>query len=291
MQSLDEPARNRSGRRTEIDEKIVQEESSMNVVGYETGLIACKAAFTADFDMAAALSLQQIVTNIEVGRKIMDVRQGMRHKYTPLRFDPATGAHQIGGRYLFETWENVVDYLRFTSEELELEPGVKFWDRPFFIGVDKHAWHVIGAYDFAPMATHYANRFERFAYTGEISTNDLHALWPQLRDAAERANLASVWLLLQPDERQIGLLTVIAQMTGDDAAERASKSIAALERMDSLSKYFTQPMQAQKYFDRTSLILSLWLPWSRRAGGDPAAFPTFPVHPLPQPATETKTPC
>lgn len=262
----------------------------MNVIGYETGPIACKAAFTADFDMAAALSLQQIVTNLEVGRKIMDVRPGMRHKYTPLRFDPATGIHQIGGRYLFDTWENVVDYLRFTSEELELEPGVKFWDRPVFIGVDKHAWHVIGAYDFTPMATHYANRFERFGYASEISTDDLLALWPLIREAAERANLASVWLLLQPDEHQIGLLTVIAQMPGTNAAERASKSIMALERKDSLSKYFTQPVQAQRIFDRTSLNLSLWLPWSRRAGGDPAAFPAFPLHPLPQPAAVTKMP-
>jgi hypothetical protein len=262
----------------------------MNVIGYETGPIACKAAFTADFEVAAALSLQQIITNLEVGRKVMDVRPGMRHKYTPLRFDPATGMHQIGGRYLFETWENVVDYIRFTTEELELEPGVKFWDRPFFIGVDKHAWHVIGAHDFAPMATHYANRLERFAYTGEISANDLQALWPLLREAAERENLASVWLLLQPDERQIGLVTVMEQMPGTTAAERASKSIVALERKDSLSKYFTQPLQAQKIFDRTSLILSLWLPWSRRAGGDPAAYPTFPLHPLPQPATQTKMP-
>jgi len=30
----------------------------MNVIGYEAGPIACKAAFTADFDMATALSLQ-----------------------------------------------------------------------------------------------------------------------------------------------------------------------------------------------------------------------------------------
>jgi hypothetical protein len=258
-------------------------------MGYETGPIACKGAFTADFDMAAALSLQQIVTNLEVGRKVMDVRPGMRHKYTPLRFDPATGIHQIGGRYLFETWENVVDYLRFTSE-LELEPGVKFWDRPFFIGVNKHAWHVIGAYDFTPMAAHYVNRLERFAYEGEVSTDDLLALWPLLRDAARAINLASVWLLFQPEEHQIGLLTVMAPVPGADAAERASKSMAALERTDSLSKYFTQPMQAQKIFDRTSLNLSLWLPLSRRAGGDPAAFPAFPLHPLPQPATETKTP-
>jgi hypothetical protein len=271
-------------------EKIVQEESSMNVIGYETGPIACKAAFTADFDMAAALSLQQIVTNIEVGRKIMDVRPGMRHKYTPLRFDPATGIHQVGGRYLFETWENVVDYLRFTSSELELEPGVKFWDRPFFIGVDKHAWHVVGAYDFAPMTTHYANRFERFAYTGDVSMDDLQALWPRLREAAEAIDLASVWLLLQPDEHQIGLLTVIAQRPGANAAESASKSIVALERTDTLSRYFVPPMQVQKIFDRTSLNLALWLPWSRRAGGDPAAFPTFPLHPLPQPAAETRTP-
>jgi hypothetical protein len=147
----------------------------MNIIGYETGPIACKAAFTADFDMAAALPLQQIVTNLEVGRKIMDVRPGMRHKYTPLRFDPVTGVHQIGGRYLFETWENVTDYLRFTSEELELEPGVKFWDRPFFIGVDKHAWHVIGAHDFTPMATHYANRLSashiRATYRRTTSTH------------------------------------------------------------------------------------------------------------------------
>jgi len=49
--------------------KIAQEESLMNIIGYETGPIACKAAFTADFDMAAALPLQQIVTNLEVGRK------------------------------------------------------------------------------------------------------------------------------------------------------------------------------------------------------------------------------
>jgi hypothetical protein len=152
---------------------------------------------------------------------------------------------------------------------------------------------VVGAYDFAPMATHYANRFERFAYSGEISTDDLQALWPRLREAAEETKLASVWLLLQPDEHQIGLLTVIAQMHGANAAERASKSILALECTDSLSRYFTQPLQAwkiQKIFDRTSLNLALWLPWSRRAGGDPAAFPTFPLHPRPQPAAETTAP-
>src|ERR1700761_7743921 len=121
------------------------EGEAASITGYKVGPIACRAAFTADFGMAPVLSIQQIVTNLEVGRKSMDVRRGMRHKYVPIRRDPTNGMHQIGGRYLFDTWEDAVDYLRFTSEELELE---KFWDRPFFIGVDKHLWHVVGAYDF-----------------------------------------------------------------------------------------------------------------------------------------------
>ena len=260
----------------------------MNIVGYETGSIACKAAFTSDFDLAPGLPLQQVVTNLEVGRKRMDVRPGMRHKYTPLRQDPATGLRQLGGRYLFETWENAVDYERFT-EELELEPGVKFWERPFFIGVNKQAWHVVGAYDFAPMAVHFANRFERFAYTDEVSMDELHGRWPLMLEAAEDAGVASVWLLFQPAERQIGILTVIAQVPGADAEKSASDSMEVLECMGSLSRQLCGLVELRKVFDRSSLNLSLWLPWSRRAGGDAAAFPTFPVHPLPQPATETKT--
>jgi hypothetical protein len=223
----------------------------MNIVGYETGPIACKAAFTSDFDLAPGIPLQQLVTNLEVGRKKMDDRPGMRHKYMPLRFDPATAVRQFGGRYLFETWEHALDYVRFT-EELELEPGVRFWDRPFFIGVEKHAWHVIGAYDFAPMATHYAHRFERFALTGETSMDELNARWPLMLEEGQAAGLASVWLLYQPDERQIGLLTVIAQVAGTDAAQSASRSIAALEAKESLSKQFSERMHAQKIFDRSA---------------------------------------
>ena len=103
----------------------------MDILDYDTGPILCQAAFTADFAVPTDLPIQQLVNIIENERPSMDVRSGMRHKYTPLRFDPATGAHQVGGRYLFDKWDNVVDYVRFTSE-LESEPGEKFWDRPFF---------------------------------------------------------------------------------------------------------------------------------------------------------------
>jgi hypothetical protein len=75
----------------------VYEDFPMNIVGYEAGPIVCKAAFTSDFDLAPGLPLQQVVTNLAVGQKRMGVRPGMRHKYTPLRFDPATGLRQLGG--------------------------------------------------------------------------------------------------------------------------------------------------------------------------------------------------
>lgn len=256
----------------------------MNVAGYETGPIACEAAFIADFDIAVDIPLSGLASKVDTDRLRMDVRSGMRSKYVPLRFDPATGAHQIGGRYLFETWDDVVDYMRFTSEELEFEPGTKFWDRPFFSNIDKRAWHVVGAYDFKPLATHYVSRFERFAYQAGTATIALEAAWPAVRDAARKAGRASVWLLNQPDERQIGLLTVATQLSGDNPAEQASRSLAALEHAESLASHVSSQIAIRPLFDRTSLNLSLWLPWSQRAGGDHSIFPTFPVHPLPQSA-------
>ena len=254
----------------------------MTVAGYETGPIACQAAFIADFEVAADIPLSRLVSKIDTDRRRMDVRPGMRSKYVPLRFDPATGAHQIGGRYLFEAWDDVLDYMRFTSEELEFEPGTKFWNRPFFSNIDKRAWQVVGAHDFTPLATHYVSRFERFAYEGETATTVFEAAWPAIRDAARDGGRASIWLLNQPDERQVGLLTVATQLLGSDEADRASRSLAALEHTESLASCLLSQIAIRPLFDRTSLNLSLWLPLSQRAGGDPSIFPTFPLHPLPQ---------
>jgi len=254
----------------------------MNVAGYETGPIACQAAFIADFDVAANIPLPHLVSKVDTDRRRMDVRRGMRSKYVPLRFDPATGAHQIGGRYLFEAWDDVLDYMRFTSEELEFEPGTKFWNRPFFSNIDKRAWQVVGAHDFTPLATHYVSRFERFASEAETAMTALEAAWPAIRDAAREGGRASVWLLNQPDERQVGLLTVATQLSGSNQAEQASQSLAALEHAESLASRVSGQIAVRPLFDRTSLNLSLWLPRSQRAGGDPSIFPTFPVHPLPQ---------
>jgi hypothetical protein len=260
----------------------------MQILGYDAGPIRCRAAFTSDFAVPADMPIQQLVNNVENERASMDVRRGMRHKYVPLRFDPATGAHLVGGRYLFDSWDDLVDYVRFTSSELEFEPGVKFWDRPFFLGIDKHAWYVVGAHDFTPMAsTHYVNRLERFTYTGADIRGRLAAVWPTVSEAAATQRLASAWLLFQPDEHEIGIVTVADRVKDSDDADTASRSLAALEHSKSLARFLPRELAPERVFDRTSLNLSLWLPRSRDAGGAPSAFPTFPLHPIPDAAASS----
>jgi hypothetical protein len=258
----------------------------MDVRGYGAGPITADAAFTSDFAIPDDIPMQSLVDMVEIERRSMDVRPGMRHKYTPLRFDPATGARQVGGRYLFDTWDNAVDYNAFTSDELEFEPGVKFWDRPFFLGVDRYIWRVTGAYDFTPLATHYVNRFERWTHTGGSAERLLEPLWPTVRENAAWQGLASVWLLYQPEQEQIGILTVAAKAGGGDPADVAARSVTALEHAESVGQFLPAELAAEKVFDRTSLILTMWLPRSRLAGGAPSAFPAAPVYPLPQVAEQ-----
>jgi hypothetical protein len=257
----------------------------MDIRGYGTGPITADAAFTSDFAIPDDIPMQNLVDMVEIERRTMDVRPGMRHKYMPLRFDPASGVRQVGGRYLFDTWHDAVDYNTFTSKDLEFEPGVKFWDRPFFLGVDRHVWRVTGAYDFAPLATHYVSRLERWRYTGGNPQRLLEAAWPTVRENA-RWRLASVWLLFQPEEKQIGILTVAAKADGRDPADAAARSVTALERAESTGQFLPAELSAEKVFDRTSLILTTWLPLSRLAGGAPSAFPAAPVHPLPRVAAQ-----
>jgi hypothetical protein len=255
----------------------------MDIRGYQTGPVTVDAAFTSDFAIPDDIPMQHLVNMLEIERRSMDVRPGMRHKYTPLRFDPATGTRQVGGRYLFRTWQDAVDYNTFTSEELEFEPGVTFWDRPFFLGVDRHIWRVTGAHEFTPLATtHYTNRFERWTYTGENPERLLEQVWPTVRESAGRQDLASSWLLFQPEQKQIGILTVAAKADGSDLADAASRSVTALEQTESLGRFLPSELGVEKVFDRSSLILAMWLPQSRLAGGAPSAYPAAPVHPLPQ---------
>ena len=186
-----------------------------------------------------------------------------------------------GGRYVFDTWENVQDYFRWTVEELEFEPGVKFWDRPIFPEVDKHIWKVIGAHDFTPVGTHGVNRFERWSYRADADVAQalLAAIWPELGDGARHDGLGTVWLLDQPDEKQVAILTTGSRALADDTVAALRRSVDALALTPSFGRLLPLGLDTTKLFDRTSPILSTWLPLSRQQGGAPVANPSSPPWP------------
>ena len=257
----------------------------MTILNYQTGPIKAEAAFTSDFPVANEIKIDDLVNMQEIERRSMDIRPGMRHKYMPLGFDRFSGALWTGGRYLFDTWENVKDYELFTSKELEFEPGIKFWSRPFFLNVQRYIWKVAGAHDFKPLATsHHVVRFERFNSDHSNLEQVLKEIWPTLRDRAQALDLSSAWLLFNENEHQVSIVTVGARNETGNLADDSSKALAKLESLPSLSELLPIELKLIPLFDRTNAILAQWLPLSRIAGGDPSAHPMSP--PLPTPTVE-----
>jgi len=257
----------------------------MTILHYEIGPIKAEAAFTSDFPVASEIKVHDLVNMQEIERRSMDVRLGMRHKYMPLGFDKFSGQLWTGGRYLFDTWENVKNYEKFTSQELEFEPSVKFWSRPFFLNVQRYIWRVVGAHDFKPMATsHHVVRFERFSTDHANLEQVLKEVWPTIRDKAEALGLSSVWLLFNQDEHQVGIVTVAERKDTGDKVIDSYKALANLENLISFSELLPIQLKLTRLFDQTNSILAQWLPLSRIAGGEPSAHPMSP--PLPVPTVE-----
>ena len=57
-------------------------------------------------------------TVAEADRPHIVDQPGMRHKYLPLRHDPATGAISSGGRYLFRSYEDATKFRDFLEAKV-----------------------------------------------------------------------------------------------------------------------------------------------------------------------------
>ena len=83
--------------------------------------------------------------------------------------------------------------------------------------------------------------------------------------------------MFQPDHNLVGVLTAAAR-EGHQAPsfETVRLSTDALALRGSVSEVRLNELGARKIFDRTSLNLAVWLPWSEQAGGAPAIWPNSP---------------
>jgi len=257
----------------------------MDVRGYPTGQIDAKGAFTSEIDLLPIIKPGPLNTVAEMDRPHLVDQPGMRHKYLPLRHDPATGAISTGGRYLFRGYEDATKYRDFLEAKVFRGEQTTFWKRPFFFNTVRFAWSVIGAHDLAPITTHDLNRFERYSVPDAKFAARLPELFPAFLDAARRLDLAHVSLMFQPEHNLVGVLTAAARVgRRAPSFETVRFSTDALALRGSVSEVPLTELGARKTFDRTSLTLAVWLPLSEQAGGAPVIWPNSP--PIPMPGVE-----
>ena len=162
----------------------------MDVRGYPTGPIDAKGAFTSEIDLLPIIKPGPLNTFAEADRPHIVDQPGMRHKYLPLRHDPATGALSSGGRYLFRGYEDATKFRDFLETKVFPSEHTTFWKRPFFVNTIRFAWCVIGAHDLAPITTHDLNRFERYSVPDAKFEARLPELFPAFLEAARRLDIA-----------------------------------------------------------------------------------------------------
>ena len=186
-------------------------QSAANVRGYPTGPIDAKGAFTAEIDLPPQIGAGALNTLAEGERSHFVNQPGMRHKYMPLRHNPATGALSSGGRYLFRRYEDAIEYRDFLEAKVFPGEQTTFWNRPFFFNTVRFAWRVAGAHDLAPITTHDVIRFERYSVPDAHFEARLPELYSAFLEAARRLDLAHISLMFQPQHNLVGVVTSVIQ--------------------------------------------------------------------------------
>lgn len=256
-----------------------------NIRGYEVGEIPAKGALTVEIVVAGlGVPLQPFINAQYLDSKTMSERPGMYIKYLPYRYDAVTGQILNGGSYLFDTFDNAKDYVRWANDDFQVgDPPVKFWDQPIFDSHEGQVWEVIGAHNFAPIEEHAIGRLQHWKFKGNAADTEaaLRDIYPSLKSKAEDQGAASFWLLYNPEQNMVGIQQAFRK-SGECDQKSAQKSLAMAERRVSLMEQ--QPELSKKLglellFDRTSILLTLWLPRSRKAGCAELAIPYYPMVP------------
>lgn len=245
-----------------------------------TGDIGAKGAFTCDLTLPASeLTDPFFPAIIERDRMYFAEQPGMLHKHIPIRLDLATGNLQGGGRYLFDTAANAEAYKSFV-ENFTLD-GIKFFDRPYFLDHDCHAWSVIGAHDFGDIhTTQVIVRTERWMVPAENQRLLLKARWPVIRAEAAGRGLTSAWLLYNKQEQLVALVYFADRIVPKNDLVPDFVSLSALEFSPPLGHVFDNQGWT-KTFDRTQWVLTIWFPFVLGDHGESSLWPHSP--PLPEP--------
>lgn len=247
------------------------------------GPINVEAAVTDYFNFPPATPLELVPTYIERDRPHFAARPGFRSKHLPLRVEPESGITYCGGHYLFDTFEHAQAFVAWLENDYTVD-GTVFVKVPFFQNLACHVWQVVGAHDFTEVSdAHAVIRCLRWRLTDSEHAETLRALWPGLRDTAERQGLASLWLLANAEERHAGVVAVADRAAAPAGASYDYASIQALENREFLNQVLADQAWAEKIYDRTSWVWTVWLPHT--VGAEENLAPLWPNSP-PLPAVQ-----
>jgi len=222
------------------------------------GTIEARGAMLGDFEVMGAMPPGAVAAAIERDRPFFVARPGFHRKLIPLRRE-ADGTIFSGGRYLFGTYDQALDFVRWFRDEFRLD-GKLFVEREWVKNFTRLPFHVLGAHDFADV--HDAQvvvRAQRWTLEGERGGMLLER-WPAVRERAAAAGLASVWLLFSDERREAALITVGKRVGRRDPAAPDFASLAALEAQSSVAAEIDREVWARRSFDRAGWVFTVWFP-------------------------------
>lgn len=251
----------------------------MSTNDYLPGPVNVEGFAIDDFLLTDHLPPHQAPATIERDRLIMAARPGFNRKLLPLRVEQDTGKIYSGGRYLFDTYENARAFGDWCRYEFEID-GVLILERPDFAEVAAGVSRVIGAHDFKDVHdSQVAYRTEVWKSGGANIEDKLANLWPDLRDRAGEEDKAALWLMHNAEKNEITLVTIINRVGKPSDRELDYKTLNAVESADS---YGADWSWAEKSFDRSHWVFTIWFPHTGASTDKPALWPNSPPLPAPE---------
>lgn len=251
---------------------------------YGVGPIAAQGAVFDDFRLGGALGPEEAPALIEIDRLPMAARPGFERKLLPLRIDPSDGTAYSGGRYLLDTYEDAQAFADWVANEFEID-GVKLVDRPTFLDLTASVWRVLGAHDFKDVReSQQLVRVEIWDLAGVSAVDRIANDWPSVRDQAEEADRASIWLLGDERSSRVATVTVADRLATprDEGPDFAGLELLGKSPSPGAA-WEAGGLVGEKLFDRTSWVFTVWFP-TRHGSFPDAVWPNSPPLPAPAPA-------
>jgi hypothetical protein len=243
----------------------------MTIDNYSPGPVNAEGCVFGDFLLTEHLPAAKAPAVIERDRLIMSARPGFNRKLLPLRVENDSGKVYSGGRYLFDTYENALAFADWCKHDFEID-CVLFPQRPDFDNFTSRSFRVIGAHDFKDIHTSQIVCRTEIWKTNKKSIEDkLAEFWP----AAD--NKSSLWLLCNEETREFSLVTITDRLR--DVSCKAL-DYASLNAAESAGSCADEWKWAEKIFDRSHWVYTIWFPHSSNANAKPPLWPNSP--PLPQ---------